>query len=59
MKILVAEPIAAAGVELLRAQAGWDIVISDPKGYAAHLSDCDALLVRSAVKVNGDVLSKG
>jgi D-3-phosphoglycerate dehydrogenase / 2-oxoglutarate reductase len=58
MKILVAEPIAAAGVELLRAQAGWDIVISDPKGYAAHLGDCDALLVRSAVKVNSDVLSK-
>jgi D-3-phosphoglycerate dehydrogenase len=58
MKILVAEPIAAAGVELLRAQAGWDIVISDPKGYAAHLADCDALLVRSAVKVNAEVLSK-
>jgi D-3-phosphoglycerate dehydrogenase len=58
MKILVAEPLAAAGLELLRAQAGWDIVVSNPKEYAEHLGDCDALLVRSAVKVNKDVLSK-
>src|SRR6188508_992863 len=58
MKILVAEPLAEAGLELLRAQAGWDVVVSNPKEYAAHLGDCDALLVRSAVKVNKDVLSK-
>ena len=58
MKILVAEPVSPAGVELLKAQAGWDVVVSDPKGYAAHLHDCDALLVRSAVKVNADVLAK-
>jgi len=58
MKILVAEPLAEAGLELLRAQAGWDVVVSNPKEYAPHLEDCDALLVRSAVKVNKDVLSK-
>ena len=58
MKILVAEPLAAAGVELLRAQPGWDIVIADPKSYEPHLADCDALLVRSAVKVNQDVLAR-
>jgi D-3-phosphoglycerate dehydrogenase / 2-oxoglutarate reductase len=58
MKILVAEPLAPAGLELLRAQAGWDVVVSNPKEYAEHLGDCDALLVRSAVKVNKDVLSK-
>lgn len=58
MKILVAEPIAAAGLELLKAQPGWDIVVADPKTYSQHLSDADALLVRSAVKVNHDVLSK-
>src|SRR4029077_14678855 len=33
-------------------------IVSNPKEYAAHLGDCDALLVRSAVKVNKDVLSK-
>src|SRR5579862_7554738 len=58
MKILVAEPLAAAGIELLKAQPGWDIVISNPKEYAQHLGDADALFVRSAVKVNSDVLAK-
>ncbi|MGH9647378.1 MAG: hydroxyacid dehydrogenase [Bryobacteraceae bacterium] len=57
MKILVAEPLAAAGIELLKAQPGWDIVISNPKEYAQHLADADALFVRSAVKVNADVLA--
>ena len=58
MKILVAEPLAAAGIELLKAQPGWDIVISNPKEYAQHLGDADALFVRSAVKVNAEVLAK-
>ena len=58
MKILVAEPLAAAGIELLKAQPGWDIVISNPKEYAQHLGDAEALFVRSAVKVNADVLAK-
>jgi D-3-phosphoglycerate dehydrogenase len=58
MKILVAEPLAAAGIELLKAQPGWDVVVSNPKEFAQHLADTDALLVRSAVKVNPDVLAK-
>src|SRR4051794_8140405 len=58
MKILVAEPLAPAALEKLRAQPGWDVVVADPKTYSAHLPDCDALLVRSAVKVTKDVLEK-
>ncbi|MGD1093703.1 MAG: NAD(P)-dependent oxidoreductase [Bryobacteraceae bacterium] len=58
MKILVAEPMAEAGLDLLRAQSGWDVVVSNPKDYMPHLADADALLVRSAVKVNADLLSK-
>jgi len=58
VKILVAEPLASAGIELLRAQPGWDVVVSNPKEYAQHLGDTDALLVRSAVKVNAEVLAK-
>ncbi|HUN96661.1 MAG TPA: hydroxyacid dehydrogenase, partial [Bradyrhizobium sp.] len=58
MKILVAEPLAPAAVDILRAQAGWDIVLADPKTYQAHLPDCDALVVRSAVKVTKDVLAQ-
>ena len=58
MKILVAEPIAPAAIEALRTQPDWDVIVSNPKEYAAHLADCDALIVRSAVKVNADVLAK-
>ncbi len=58
MKILVAEPMSPAAIEKLKAQPGWNVVVSDPKGYAEHLSDCDALFVRSAVKVNKDLLAK-
>jgi len=58
MKILVAEPIAQAGFDLLAAQPGWTVIQADPKTYQEHLSDCDALLVRSAVKVNADLIKK-
>ncbi|MEJ7606447.1 MAG: hydroxyacid dehydrogenase [Bryobacteraceae bacterium] len=57
MKILIAEPLAPAAIELLQAQPGWDIVVSNPKEYAEHLATCDALLVRSAVKVTPELLA--
>jgi D-3-phosphoglycerate dehydrogenase len=57
-KILIAEPLAAAGIELLQAQPGWDVVVSNPKEYAQHLADSDALLVRSAVQVDRAVLER-
>ncbi len=58
MNILVAEPLAAAGIELLKSQAGWNVIVSNPKEYSEHLADADALLVRSAVKVNAEVLAR-
>ncbi len=58
MNILIAEPMAAAGIELLRAQAGWNVVISNPKEYLGCLQEADALIVRSAVKVTKEVLEK-
>ena len=58
MKILIAEPLAAAGVELFQSQPGWTTIVSNPKEYAQHLADADALLVRSAVQVNRSVLEK-
>ncbi len=58
MKVLVAEPMSPAAIELLQAQPGWDVVVSNPKEYEPHLADCDALLVRSAVKVKADTLAK-
>jgi D-3-phosphoglycerate dehydrogenase len=58
MKILIAEPLAAAGIELFQSQPGWTTIVSNPKEYAQHLGDADALLVRSAVQVNQSVLEK-
>ena len=58
MKILVAEPLAAAGIKLLESQPGWQIVYSNPKEFTQHLADADALIVRSAAKVDAGVLEK-
>jgi D-3-phosphoglycerate dehydrogenase len=58
MNILIAEPLAPAGIELFRSQPGWTTVVSNPKEYAQHLCEADALLVRSAVQVNRAVLEK-
>jgi D-3-phosphoglycerate dehydrogenase len=58
MNILIAEPMAAAGIELFRAQPGWNVIVSNPKEYAPYLACADALLVRSAVQVSKQVLEK-
>src|ERR1044071_1530590 len=58
MNILIAEPMAAAGVELFRSQSGWNVIVSNPKEYAKHLETADALLVRSAVQVDPSLLAK-
>src|SRR5713226_9155834 len=58
MNILIAEPLAAAGIELFQSQPGWTTIVSNPKEYAQHLCEADALLVRSAVQVTKEVLAK-
>ncbi len=58
MNILIAEPVAPAGIELFRSQPGWTTIVSNPKEYAQHLAEADALLVRSAVQVSRAVLEK-
>src|SRR6202162_3319028 len=58
MKVLIAEPLAPAGIELFQSQPGWNVIVSNPKEYAKHLADADALLVRSAVQVTQSVLEK-
>lgn len=57
MNILIAEPMAAAGIEQFRSQDGWNVIISNPKEYSKHLANADALMVRSAVQVTKDVLT--
>ncbi len=58
MNILIAEPMAPAGIDLFRSRSGWNVIVSNPKEYALHLADADALVVRSAVQVTAKVLAK-
>jgi len=58
MKILVAEPLAKQGLEILRAHHEVDEKIGlSPEELAAIIGGYDALLVRSQVKVTADILA--
>jgi D-3-phosphoglycerate dehydrogenase / 2-oxoglutarate reductase len=59
MKIVVAERISASAVDLLR-EPRWVVVTPDNMegGLAAQLESADALIVRSAVQVNAELLAK-
>jgi D-3-phosphoglycerate dehydrogenase len=58
MNVLIAEPMAQAGIELFQAQQGWNVIVSNPKEYSKHLAEADALIVRSAVQVTPEVLKQ-
>jgi len=58
MQILIAESLAAAALKLLRDQPGWEVIVSNPKEYTAHLATTDALIVRSAVRVDASVIAQ-
>ena len=59
MKIVIAEKISASAVDLLR-EPRWIVITPDQMegGLAAQLESADALIVRSAVQVNGELLVK-
>src|SRR5580693_8116989 len=59
MKIVVAEKISASAVDLLR-EPRWVVVTPDNMegGLGAQLESADALIVRSAVQVNTELLAK-
>jgi D-3-phosphoglycerate dehydrogenase len=58
MKILVAEPLAKQGIEILRAHHEVDEKIGlTPEELAAIVGEYDALLVRSQVKVTAEILA--
>src|SRR3954470_22571256 len=58
MNVVIAEPMAQAGIELFQAQSGWNVIVSNPKEYSKHLAEADALVVRSAVQVTPAVLAQ-
>jgi D-3-phosphoglycerate dehydrogenase len=60
MKIVVAEKIAANALKVLQDEPGWNVVTPETMkdGLASELRDADALIVRSAVLVNAEVLCR-
>ena len=58
MNVLIAEPMAQAGIELFQAQPGWNVIVSNPKEFAKHLPGAEALIVRSAVQVTPEILQQ-
>ena len=58
MNILIADSVSPAAVEVLRSQPGWNVIVSSPKEFEAHLPEADALLIRSAVTVTPQILDK-
>ncbi|MBZ5558274.1 MAG: phosphoglycerate dehydrogenase [Acidobacteriia bacterium] len=59
MKIVVADNLPASALEILKAESGWIVDARSgrqPAALAADLADADALLVRSATKVDSRLL---
>src|ERR1700691_352174 len=59
MKIVLAEKVSPATLAVFEGESGWQIVTHDQikNGLAAELADADALVVRSAVQVDAELLS--
>jgi D-3-phosphoglycerate dehydrogenase len=58
MKIVIAEPLHPAGIEVLKAQPGWEILVSNAKEYEQHLADADVLLASRAATVTAVQIEK-
>ena len=58
MKIVVAEKIAPAALDLFREQGDWTVATPDKEELANELAEADALLVRSAVFVDAAMMNK-
>ena len=56
MRVLVADAVDPAAIEILREEPALEVVVSNPADYLRHLEHAEALIVRSSVKVTDDVL---
>ncbi|HEV2577682.1 MAG TPA: phosphoglycerate dehydrogenase [Acidobacteriaceae bacterium] len=59
MKIVLAEKVSPATLAIFQKEPGWNVVTADkiaPGGLPAELADADALVVRSAVQVDAELL---
>ncbi|MGH9671977.1 MAG: phosphoglycerate dehydrogenase [Bryobacteraceae bacterium] len=58
MKVLVADAITEAALAHLKAQAGWEIIESNPREFIGHLADAEAVVVRGGVKITRDLMQQ-
>src|SRR5712692_7806921 len=58
MKVIVADKISERGVQLLKEQPGWNIVLTTKDTLNAEIADADALIVRSSTKVTAELLDQ-
>jgi D-3-phosphoglycerate dehydrogenase / 2-oxoglutarate reductase len=59
MRIVVADDLPASSLDLLRAESGWTVDARSgrtPDALAADIADADAILVRSATKVDARLM---
>ncbi len=56
MKIIIADKISPRGIDLLRQNKGWDIVLPPAASLPSEIVDADALVVRSATKVTAQLM---
>src|SRR5690242_12293103 len=57
MKIVIAEPLRAAGIDILKAQPDWEIVTSSPAEYTKHLSDAEVLIASRLARVSASQIA--
>ena len=58
MKVIVADKISERGVQLLKEQPGWNILLTTNDTLSKEIADADALIVRSATKVTAELLDQ-
>jgi len=58
MKVIVADKISDRGVQLLKEQPGWNVVMTTKDSLNGEIADADALIVRSATKVTAELREK-
>jgi len=58
MKVIVADKISERGMQLLKDQPGWNILVSTKETLDSEIAAADALIVRSATKVTAELLDK-
>lgn len=55
MNILIADAIAPAAIDVLKAEPEFNVVVSNAEQYREHLADAEAVLIRSAVRITKEV----